>query len=199
MEAEFNVIVITPEVIAQAEAQRIVRLLDSGAAWRVHIRHPHASADEICGLLDAIPASLHSRISLHDCHELTAKYPNVGAHLNSRNGKFPAVDTIISRSCHSVAEVYDALEYADYVTLSPIFDSISKSGYRSAFNLSDLSLPAGRVYALGGVTPDRFGQLREARFAGAALLGYVWRDSEADFCDAINSIIESKAKLCYNS
>jgi thiamine-phosphate pyrophosphorylase len=199
MEADFKVIVITPEQIVHDEAQRIAELLDSGAVWRVHVRHPRASAAEISLLLSGIPSSLHSRISLHDCHALAAEYPGVGVHLNQRNGDLPAVDTVVSRSCHSLDEAKDALGYADYVTLSPIYNSISKSGYMSAFNVSDISLHGERIFALGGVMPDKFSELQAAGFAGAALLGFVWRESEDDFKNAITIITESIAKLCYNS
>lgn len=72
----------------------------------------------------------------------------------------------------------------DYVFLSPIFPSISKAGYggtgaAAAFPDADrlASALAGSRYpvlALGGVTPERFPELAELGFAGAALLGGIW-------------------------
>lgn len=68
----------------------------------------------------------------------------------------------------------------DYVFLSPIFDSISKSGYHSAFTLEVLQQAAAhniideKVVALGGVTPDKVKWLRQIGFGGAAMLGAVW-------------------------
>lgn len=64
--------------------------------------------------------------------------------------------------------------------LSPIYGSISKPGYEAAFPDADAlaSALAGARYpvlALGGVTPDKFEELRELGFAGAALLGAVWQ------------------------
>ena len=71
----------------------------------------------------------------------------------------------------------EELEFAsdyDYVTLSPIFDSISKQGYKSAFKLMELKnkIKGKKVVALGGVTPDKFSYLKSIGFKGAALLGY---------------------------
>ena len=62
------------------------------------------------------------------------------------------------------------------MTLSPVFDSISKQGYRSAFDPDSLRpwLEGKRVVALGGVTPERIPLLRDAGFSGAAMLGYFW-------------------------
>lgn len=72
----------------------------------------------------------------------------------------------------------------DYVFLSPIYSSISKPGHggegaAATFPDADAlaSALAGSRYpvlALGGVTPDRFSELAELGFAGAALLGSIW-------------------------
>lgn len=69
----------------------------------------------------------------------------------------------------------------DYVFLSPIFDSISKSGYRSAFSYARLRDAADRgvidekVVALGGVTFDKIPLLSSLHFGGAAMLGAIWK------------------------
>ena len=74
-----------------------------------------------------------------------------------------------------IEELKDIGRYS-YVTLSPIFDSISKMGYVSKFRLDELpaALAGKRVVALGGVTPEAFPALREAGFIGAAMLGWLW-------------------------
>ena len=68
----------------------------------------------------------------------------------------------------------------DYLFLSPIFDSISKAGYKSNFTIDELRAAAdagiidSRVFALGGVTPDRLSLLQSIGFGGAVMLGAVW-------------------------
>ena len=65
----------------------------------------------------------------------------------------------------------------DYLFLSPIFDSISKVGYKSAFTedmLKDASAKGvidEKVVALGGVTFNRIPYLKELNFGGAAMMG----------------------------
>jgi thiamine-phosphate pyrophosphorylase len=203
MAVDFKVIVITPEHIFEDEAKRIATLLDSGVVWRVHIRHPHASACDICKILDSVPCQYYNQISLHDCHNLASKYKGLGIHLNGRN-PFASDDAlIVSKSCHSLHEVLlSAQNDIDYVTLSPIYNSISKPGYNSSFELFDAQLLSAlkrqKVIALGGVTPDKFQQLRDAGFAGAALLGYVWRDDYNDFIQSLSDIRNYKLQLCCN-
>ena len=63
--------------------------------------------------------------------------------------------------------------------LSPIFDSVSKQGYASAFTDNALKQASrdgiidNKVVALGGVTPDKINYLRQLNFGGAAMLGCV--------------------------
>ena len=69
----------------------------------------------------------------------------------------------------------------NYVFLSPIFDSISKQGYRSAFDDATLKKASAegiigqKVVALGGVTRERVALLEKYGFGGAAMLGDIWR------------------------
>ena len=69
----------------------------------------------------------------------------------------------------------------DYLLLSPIFDSISKQGYRSGFSdeelrrASDEGIIDHKVIALGGVTPDRIGYLESLNFGGVAMMGAIYK------------------------
>lgn len=62
----------------------------------------------------------------------------------------------VSTSLHSLEELQlELLSDADYAFLSPIFDSVSKSGYSAAFDrdqlASALTCAKCPVYALGGM------------------------------------------------
>ena len=107
-------------------------------------------------------------------------------HLNARNPAPPeGFRGLVSRSCHTLGEVAEHAADTGYRFLSPIFDSISKSGYRAAFSGEALCEAAAqgiidtRTLALGGVTPSRLPQVRAWGFGGAALLGCIWRDTSA--------------------
>ena len=187
-------IIITAPDFLRHEAEAITALLDSGAANRVHVRKPRCAERDMRTLLEAIPPRLRGRISLHDLTDLATAYGIGGVHLNGRNPTAPeCFDGIVSRSCHSARELSEACG-CDYMFLSPVFDSISKPGYGGRL---EALAPAGcdltRTFALGGVTPGHFWQLREAGFRGAALLGYVWEGySDKRLRDIITEITRNK-------
>ncbi|MDE6532155.1 MAG: thiamine phosphate synthase [Muribaculaceae bacterium] len=169
------IIAITPPFHYPDEAERIMELLDSGEADFVHIRKPQWGASEISELLEGIPVSYHERIKLHDHFELIESSHIGGVHLNSRNPIPPTSAKSVSCSFHSIEQLASATHY-DYVTLSPIFDSISKHGYKSAFSLEELKdkVKGKNVVALGGVTPEKLPEIAAAGFFGAAMLGHFW-------------------------
>lgn len=170
-------IFITPEEIRQDEPERVSRLLQSGKWDIAHLRHPDATLRDMRNLIEAIPQKLHSRLRLHGHFCLAAEFNLGGLHLNHRCPSTPAFYSgPTSRSCHSIEEVIGSTD-CDYVTLSPIFDSISKQGYHAAFSpeelqrLNDIDTP--RVIALGGITPDRLTALDRYNFSGYAVKGAI--------------------------
>ena len=181
-----RIVVITAEPFAAGEAEVIRRLLDAGID-RIHLRKPGAGEEPLRRLIESLPEAYYPRLSLHDRLPLGAEYGLGGVHLNGRNPVPPAgFRGLVSRSCHTPGELAEHAADTDYRFLSPIFDSISKSGYRAAFSEADLHDAAAqgvidtRTYALGGVRPDLLPRVRAWGFGGAALLGCIWRDTSAE-------------------
>lgn len=177
-------IAITPTHIADNECQYLSRMLDAGWDW-LHIRHPYASESDLRQLLDHIDSKYLHRVKLHSHPQLVEEYGLGGVHLNARmpSTTLDRQRYSISKSCHSIGELtMDINRNLDYVTLSPIFDSVSKVGYRTAFSESQLNdLPSRpRVIALGGVTPQHIDRLRRHKFAGYAVLGYLAQAENPD-------------------
>lgn len=188
---------ITTEGVLPNEAKLIAALLDNGL-YRLHLRKPALSQEETEALLQAIDPCYHNRIVVHDHFELAAKYRLAGVHLNRRNPNPPTVaddyTPALSHSCHSIEELSNSEGYI-YQFLSPIFDSISKAGYQSAFTAGQLQSAAEQgiineqVIALGGITPERMATVREWHFGGVALLGYLWQEpTEAGVVARLNRI-----------
>ena len=176
-----KLIAITSPEFFPGEALRIARLLE-GDFSLVHLRKPHADIGDCRTLLDRLPEWCWPRIVLHDHFDLIHHYPLGGLHLNGRNPVPPArYYGQLSCSCHSLDEVAARKQEMDYVLLSPIFDSISKKGYASAFSPSQLEEAASqgiidhRVVALGGVTLDKLPLMESWHFGGAAMLGSIWQ------------------------
>lgn len=176
-------IIITRPEFFPSEAEQIESLLLSGRADVIHIRKPGASESEVKQLICALPKELYSRLVLHDHHQLALRYGLRGIHLNSRNPeRLQGFDGTVSVSCHSIAELAERKrEKFDYLSLSPIFDSISKVGYMAAFTSEELAdarskgIIDSRVMALGGVTFNRVKEVLEMGFGGAMILGDAWK------------------------
>lgn len=174
-------IAITSPSFMGGEVLFLRRLLSHGVDF-VHLRKPGAAAGDCARLLDGLTAEERAHIVIHDFFELAVPYCLHGIHLNSRRSSVPEGYTgHVSRSCHSLEEVRLWKPSCDYVFLSPIFDSVSKEGYCSAFSPEALDrafsegIIDGKVIALGGVTPDRVREVRSFGFGGAAMLGCVNR------------------------
>lgn len=174
-------IVITSPGFLQGEADFIDRLFGHGLD-RLHLRKPGADIGECRRLLDGISREWLPRIVVHDNFGLCREYGLGGVHLNGRNPMAPPNhDGSVSRSCHSLEEISRYKGECDYLTLSPIFNSISKQGYMAAFGLGQLAaardsgLIDSRVIALGGVTLENIPRVKELGFGGVAILGDVWQ------------------------
>ncbi len=178
----FKTIILTMPIFLDHEAERMAAMLHDGKADIIHIRKPEAEADRVEWLLRAIPCECYPRIVLHDHFELAVRYGLYGVHLNSRNPQPPeGWRGSISRSCHSLHEVEEWKGRCSYVSLSPIFDSVSKEGYKSAFKEEEIREAVGKgiidnkTYALGGVTFKSLKKVEEMGFGGAMILGDAWR------------------------
>ena len=175
-----KIIITSPEPVS-GEVYTICRLLSEGV-YTVHLRRPGYGVDEYRRLLEAIPSRFHGRLVLHDYFELAGEYAVRGIHLNSRCTEVPCGYTGgVSCSCHSLREVARRKPQMDYVFLSPVFDSISKLDYHSAFSVGQLRQAAhagiidDKVFALGGVTIKSIPLLQMLSFGGAVFMGEIWK------------------------
>ena len=176
-------IVITRPDFFEGEAERITAILQREDVDIVHVRKPDSSVGMTAALIEALPREFHGRLVLHDHHELAVQYGLRGIHLNKRNPSRPHDwKGTVSISCHSIDELAACKrEPYDYFSLSPIFDSISKRGYRAAFSTQELEearrmgIIDQRVMALGGVTFSRINEVMQMGFGGAMILGDAWK------------------------
>lgn len=193
----WKTIVITPPQFCERECEKICRLIDSGVNY-IHLRHPEADIEEFRNILEGLPERYHPHIRLHSHFGLVNEFPIGGLHLNRRWPLAELKSTPLSKSCHSIEELKenDGQGY-EYLTLSPIYDSISKEGYKAAFSSEDLSgigTFTTPVMALGGIKPEHFHFLKGIGFRGAALLGAIWQGDFDRNLDALIGGIEALGK-----
>lgn len=186
----FPLVLVSSPVNFAGEHEMIESMLESGLTC-LHLRKPGLSASELERWLLALDAAGRSRVVLHGEPELASSMDLMGCHIS-----WDAVQTAVYRreehgsvglwstSLHSFEELRSIPSGVSRCFLSPIFDSISKMGYLSAFTPTDIreglfmararseSIP--QVFALGGIDSETLPLACEYGFDGAAVLGAVW-------------------------
>ena len=184
MRAPFHIYLISPEVHFEDEVKIVARLFGLGLET-YHIRKPSFTAHELRSFLVAMPIEFHHRVVIHHHFELSLEFDLKGIHLNEINKQYIRQFKqykVISGSFHSLAALKEYPFQFQYIFLSPVFNSISKAGYTSNFDLTqlaaELSSPSEKllpkIIALGGIAADNIADIRNTGFAGAAALGAVW-------------------------
>lgn len=168
-------IVISYPDFFTGETDELISLLRCKDIWRVHIRKPGHSADDVRWLIETLPKAWRYKISIHDYPDLAKDYELGGVHLNGRSVNVPHKwKGLVSRSLHTLDEIGET-EY-DYAFLSPIFPSISKPSYTPTLSPDEIKMAVNdRILALGGVTEKRLNEVKRMGFGGAVFLGSVWR------------------------
>lgn len=179
------VIVISNPTAITDEHAIIQQLFDEGLEI-FHVRKKEFSENEMRTFIEQISEKYFSKIVLHSHYHLAEEYNLKGIHVrvdfNSEASK-----QSLSASFHSLDEVEKFENKFDYGFLSPVFDSISKEGYKSKFDFSELKTYLvnrkilnngtgnGQVIALGGIDEDKIEKVKELGFSGIALLGAIWK------------------------
>jgi thiamine-phosphate pyrophosphorylase len=185
--------------------ETVAAALRGGCRW-LSLREKDLAHGERVALLERIVAlgrSHGATITVHGDVEAAAAAGADGAHLpaggspeqaRARLGK----RALIGLSVHSAIEAATADPAADYVTLSPIFGSISKPGYGPALGVAGLADAAARsrvpVVALGGIAADNVAQCFAAGAAAVAVMGAVMAAADPEAATAA-LIHEARAAL----
>lgn len=170
-----KLIVISSPVPVPNEHQIINSLLEEGllagqAGLEIfHVHKPNFSQEEIQNYLQHFPLRHHRKIFLHS--------------------DFPKF--------HSLEELKIHNKQFEYAFLSPIFNSISKKGYKSKFNLQELKNSSffrreakeKAIIALGGIDENNIAICRELGFAGVAVCGALWQHN-----NPVEKFLRIKAK-----
>lgn len=175
-----KLILLTPPDFFVEEDKILTALFEEGLDL-LHLRKPDTEPVYSERLLTLLPETYHSQIVVHDHFYLKEEFDLRGIHLNGRNPERPAnYKGHISKSFHDLDELKTEKKKFNYSFLSPIFDSISKSNYTSAFDMEVLKQAASngiidkKVMALGGITTDNMEIVKELGFGGVVILGDLW-------------------------
>ncbi len=175
-------IVISPPTFVEQELDTVRGLIDLGIDG-YHFRKPDLTIDEISRSLEDYPDDVRSQIVIHGVENshLVAVYGLKGVHHRSDSNFSNQINFHQSKSFHSLEELLQIKENYQYVFLSPVFNSISKSNYLSNFSLetlkSEVPMIQQNCIALGGISEDNLLIIKDFGFTGFALLGSVWSPS----------------------
>lgn len=179
------IVITSPEFISD-EADKINLLFEVGIR-RLHLRKPDATSEDVARLVAQIDEQWYDKISVHYHFDVAEAFSLGGVHLSGRTPEAPKRwSGLISASCHTLEEVAQKKRRLDYCFLSPIFDSISKIGYESAFDIEQLQVARdnqlidNKVIALGGVSEENLDTIKMLGFGGYAILGALWRIEEKE-------------------
>lgn len=193
---DFKVIIITSPDFIENESEKLVKLFKAGVDF-IHIRKPDLTLRDVKNLIEDIPYEFRKRIRLHGHFELFNEFNLAGAHLNRRNPKAPLIVSSLTASIHSLDEIEKiskSINY-DYLFLSPVYNSISKKGYMSKFDLGNIknAIKDKKIIGLGGVKPSNLKELKDTGFIGGTLMGYVWENQfDKVISELENSLLEIK-------
>jgi len=201
------VVISSPDTVKH-EALLIASMLEIGLD-AFHLRKPDWTAAQHKQLLDQIPESLHFKIVIHTHYGLAEQYTLKGIHWPALKRQVPPAKAClpavsrqarqpISTSFHDLSELVDPATYYEYCFISPVYDSISKTGYPAKFNKKELqhtlSQTSLNMIALGGITVDRIQDCKALGFSGVATLGAIWQadsplESFYQFHSKINELL----------
>jgi thiamine-phosphate pyrophosphorylase len=191
-----RIVVVSPEREVTDEHALVQEMFRLGLQT-YHVRKPKYTTEKLRSYLSRFDKRFMDRIVIHTHHELAVPFKLKGIHLTERHRKkkrfktwltmkyvkFRMPNIQVTTSFHviqSIVRKYNP-EYR-YVFLNPIFESISKVGYKSTFN--DDSLRAGlkktkyEVLAMGGVTFDNIDKVVDYGFHGFGLVGTLWQNPD---------------------
>ena len=187
-----KIIAITVPKMIDEDAYLISNLLKMGI-YSVHLRKPEASIHKCRTLLAKLTKEERAKIIIHDYPELYNEFSLKGIHINKNITSLPnGYNGFKTRSCHSFEEIERYKTEYDYLFLSPIFDSISKVGYKSGFTKEELlkastsGIIDNKVIALGGITLDMMPYFQELNFGGIAMIGGIYNTNALPQLQKIN-------------
>ena len=177
------VIAITTPKVIDEDVCIIKALLKKGIDI-IHLRKPDSNINECRNLLKRLTTEERGKIIIHNYPELYEEFALKGIHINKNVTSLPSgYNGFKTRSCHYFSEIIRYKNEFDYLFLSPIFNSISKVGYKSNFSEEELIRAASdgiideKVVALGGVTFDKIPYLKSLNFGGVAMSGAIYNSS----------------------
>lgn len=181
------VLLITDRRQAQADLADVVGAACAGGCRWVSLREKDLPPDEQLALfarLRAATAPFGAVLTLHGTPELAFAAKADGVHLPDGGDprwarRVLGKKALVGLSIHRPDDAAADPAFADYVTASPVFSTLSKPGHGPALGVEGLRAFVAQVstpvLALGGIDAGNAGSCRAAGAAGLAVMGGIMR------------------------
>ena len=206
--------VITHPEPQKNELRIIHALFDAGLAC-LHVRKPLFSGNNMEEFIRGIDRAFHPKIVLHNHYQWVEKFQLKGGHMSEKYRQslaqkdqlekkvkwFKSRRFSISSSFHDLSALKSFKHWFDYAFISPVFDSISKPGYKANPSLTEVREIMGiQKIALGGIEHQNITIVKSWGYDGAAVLGAVWKDPDhaVENFDELNRRANFTAIRTYN-
>lgn len=197
-------LIITHADHLPGETERWKELLSAGAD-AILLRKPGWTEDDYVNILERTDPACYPRMLIAQYCLLQQRYGLLGAHFSEhlRNSTAPqwleglrSEGCLLSTGIHHSGVLPAMTAHWDLLLLSPVFDSISKPGYKGqvteGFDRNSGQWAVGseqsRIIALGGVNQTNAALAKQMGFDGIALLGAIWQEPDK----AVENFIEIK-------
>jgi thiamine-phosphate pyrophosphorylase len=168
----------------------VAEALEAGCRWFMY-RDKNQSTKEFAAtaaVLSKLCNQYEAILCINGNTEIADSYLGCGAHVQSGKEVYRVRRRIkrsglIGVSCHSIAEGLKAEKAgADYITLSPIFETASKPGYGPLLGAVVLKEAAKQIgipiIALAGITSSNAAECIRNGASGVAVMGGVMKATE---------------------
>lgn len=178
------IVIIAPETSIANETSFVNSFFENGLDF-FHVRKYEFSDEEMQNYLNEIDDKFRNLTVLHSHFYLAGEFGVHRLHVREKERiKKPYLDyesCQLSTSVHDVEDFNTLGESWQYAFLSPVFPSISKSGYgnnQTVLNeLKKKNNPYVQLIALGGIQAENCQQVLDSGADGIALLGSIWQSS----------------------
>ncbi|WP_298737063.1 thiamine phosphate synthase [uncultured Chitinophaga sp.] len=198
------ILVITQAGHLPGETECWKELIAAGAD-AILLRKPGWTEDDYAHLLEEADPVVYPQLLIAQHYQLQQRYGLRGVHFSEslRNSTLPQQlealrneECLLSTGIHYGNTPTGMQTVWDLLLLSPVFDSISKPGYKGladqGFHRNNEPWAAGnspsRLIALGGIHQHNAALAKQMGFDGIALLGAVWQKAG----NAVEHFIEIK-------
>lgn len=202
------VLVTRPDYFSE-EASLVNALFEQGVS-RIHVRKENSSSAALGKLLSSVDGLYHRRLVWHGHPEDISGSSIGGIHLKESmrinytteklqelRNDLAGMQMSLSSSFHNPEDIPPYQTCFDYVFLGPVFESISKPGYKAHKGIRPLRGLRCRQYAIGGIRRENLEEIAERGFDGAVILGAVWMSSDPvkSFNEIMQEVLSTQFKL----